>query len=275
MHAQVLNNSESEPQALLHSTNLVGIPTSLLASTRFNESPVELHIAGTISSAQGLFHALEDVKDHTNAGDMFQRYMHDVFGDNQPRFQNTVETRRYKNSYLRLIQDWGMDSNNAQAAVLKGWVESRFGLYPTYHKHAITSLYDKVWIQYLTSKMHSRYHNNCIYMQLDLLYEFCQWFIKRFEMPARKFITLYRGVNALEKHCAHNLTHKRHKIIRFNNLTSFTDNVETAGEFGDYVLKVSIPVVKLVFFNQLLPEHALRGESEYLAIGGFYKVELI
>ena len=33
-------------------------------------------------------------------------------------------------SYLKLLQGWGLDSNSAAGAVLKGWVESRFGIVP-------------------------------------------------------------------------------------------------------------------------------------------------
>jgi len=65
-----------------------------------------------------------------------------------------------------------LDSNNAQGAVFKGWVESRFGLFPTYHKENIAGFFSKSWITYIEEKMNSRYHNNCIYMQLDLLYDF-------------------------------------------------------------------------------------------------------
>ncbi|MDD1631991.1 MAG: NAD(+)--dinitrogen-reductase ADP-D-ribosyltransferase, partial [Methylococcaceae bacterium] len=31
----------------------------------------------------------------------------------------------------------------------------------------------------------------------------------------------------------------------------------------------------LVFFNELLPRHALHGESEYLVIGGDYRVKVL
>jgi ADP-ribosylglycohydrolase len=62
-----------------------------------------------------------------------------------------------------------LDSNNAQGAVFKGWVESRFGLFPTYHKQHIASFISKDWIMSIEEKMNSRYHNNCIDMQLDLL----------------------------------------------------------------------------------------------------------
>jgi NAD+--dinitrogen-reductase ADP-D-ribosyltransferase len=38
-----------------HSTNLIGLATTCIASHGFNENPQPLHIAGTRESASGLF----------------------------------------------------------------------------------------------------------------------------------------------------------------------------------------------------------------------------
>jgi NAD+--dinitrogen-reductase ADP-D-ribosyltransferase len=207
-------------------------------------------------------------------GQLFQAYMCDVFDfDNVDKQIDSFGRRRFRNSYLSLIQDWGLDSNNAQGAVLKGWVESRFGLFPTFHKQVISSFMSQEWLTYLEEKMHSRYHNNCIYMQLDLLYEYCQWVISRFHLPARTHKTLYRGVNNLGEEFTPLATPKD-KIVRFNNIVSCTDNRNIASEFGAYILEMEVPMVKLVFFNDLLPHHALHGESEYLLIGGDYQVKI-
>ena len=35
---------------------------------------------------------------------------------------------------LVLLQGWGLDANGPAGAVLKGWVESRFGIVPIFHK---------------------------------------------------------------------------------------------------------------------------------------------
>lgn len=258
-----------------HSTNLVGLSTDLIGSALFNDYPQPLHIAGTRESACGLFDLLAKQTTPEACGQAFQDYMCVVFGfDAEQRLANdTSGRRRYRNSYLRLLQDWGMDSNHAQAAVFKGWVESRFGLFPTFHKQSITGFGTKAWIGYIEEKMNSRYHNNCIYMQLDLLYEYCQWIIERFGIPAASHKTLYRGIDCLDD-CMIEHQNKHEKIVRFNNLVSFTDSPSTAGEFGSFILKTEVPVVKLIFFNDLLPHHALRGEAEYLAIGGAYRVRV-
>lgn len=266
-----------DPSRYGHSTNLIGIATDCIAHHRFNENPLPLHIAGARESAPGLFEQLNRQTSIEVCGEIFQNYMCVVFGfETEQRLrEDAVGRRRYRNSYLRLIQDWGMDSNNAQGAVFKGWVESRFGLFPHFHKQQISSFMNSAWITYIEEKMNSRYHNNCIYMQLDLLYEYCQWIIERFQVPAATHKTLYRGVNGLEEHCIILDQDKTHKIVRFNSLVSFTDRPSIASEFGAYILEVEVPMVKLVFFNELLPRHALRGEAEYLVIGGDYRVNVL
>jgi NAD+---dinitrogen-reductase ADP-D-ribosyltransferase len=259
-----------------HSTNLIGIATACIAHHEFNQYPQPLHISGTRESAPSLFLQLAEQTTAEACGRLFQDYMCVVFGfDAEQRLSNDASgRRRYRNSYLRLIQDWGLDSNNAQGAVLKGWVESRFGLFPNFHKQPLASFMDKDWITYIEEKMNSRYHNNCVYMQLDLLYEYCQWIVERFHFPAATHKTLYRGVNALDEHCIVADEDKHHKIVRFNSLVSFTDSGNIASEFGAYILEVEVPMVKLVFFNELLPHHALHGEAEYLVIGGDYRVKV-
>jgi len=230
-----------------HSTNLIGLATAFIASHIFNDNPKPLHICRHRESAPGLFEQLARESTHAECGRIFQDYMCVVFGfETEQRLLNDHSgRRRYRNSYLRLIQDWGLDSNNAQGAVFKGWVESRFGLFPTYHKQHITSFISKDWTRYIEEKMNSRYHNNCIYMQLDLLYEYCQWIIERFQFPAATHKTLYRGVNALDDWVVHD--EKQYKIVRFNNVVSFTDRRSIASEFGAYILEVEVPMVKLFF----------------------------
>lgn len=259
-----------------HSTNLIGLSSAFIASHSFNENPQPLHIAGTRETASGLFEKLNEQSLCSECGRIFQDYMEVVFGFEveQRMHDDHLGRRRYRNSYLKLIQGWGLDSNNAQGAVLKGWAESRFGLFPIFHKQHLDSFLGKPWMTYLEEKMNSRYHNNCIFMQLDLLYEYCQWVIARFHFPAETHKRLYRGVDTLDEPLLIEDSDKQHKIVRFNNIVSFTDRRSIASEFGAYILEVEVPMVKVVFFNELLPHHALRGEAEYLVIGGDYRVKL-
>lgn len=255
---------------------MVGIPTSLLAHAEFNEHPSPLHIHGTREANSGLFGMLGATEHLAHAGSTFQDYMSLVFGfeEEQQRGTDAQGRRRFRSSYLRLLQDWGFDSNNPQGAVLKGWVESRFGLFPTFHKAPLHGFSTAAWMAYVEEKMNSRYHSNCIFLQLDLLYEFCQWAVVRFGNPGTRHLVLYRGANRLDELRLASGNTCKEGIIRLNNIVSFTDRRETAGQFGKYILETRVPVVKLLFFNDLLIHHPLRGEAEYLAIGGDYRVTI-
>jgi NAD+--dinitrogen-reductase ADP-D-ribosyltransferase len=254
-----------------HSTNLVGVPTGLLASVSYNDFPIPLGISGTRESHRSLFERLNKVDDAAEAGRIFQDYMVVLFDLEHQREKD--ESRRFRSSYLRLLKDWGFDSNSPAAAVMKGWVESRFGLFPTYHKAPIRRFNSPAWIQYMEQKMSSRFNNNTIFMQFDLLYEFCQWSLQRFHTVGKKHMLLYRGANDLREHQLVQQIDKRTAIVRLNNLVSFTPQRGIADEFGDTIMAAEVPVTKILFFNDLLPEHPLRGEAECLVIGGDYRVK--
>jgi len=63
----------------------------------------------------------------------------------------------------------------------------------------------------------------------------------------------------------------RRPRLLLNNLNSFTGQRERADEFGDYILTVRVPTPLIVCYCGLLPG-ALRGEDEYLVLGGVYDV---
>ena len=63
------------------------------------------------------------------------------------------------------------------------------------------------------------------------------------------------------------------KIVLLNNVSSFSRSRERAGEFGDSILGVDVPLPKLAFFSELLPG-MLKAEDEYVVIGGLYRVRL-
>jgi NAD+---dinitrogen-reductase ADP-D-ribosyltransferase len=259
-----------------HSTNLVGLSTGLLASVLYNEQPSPLHIAGVREMNPDLFVMLSQAVDIADAGDGFNSYMRAMFAlDPEQREQvgrGSSTPRHYRSSYLRLLKGWGYDSNGPEGAVLKGWVESRFGIFPTFHKEAIDRIAGPAWTTYVEQKMSSRFHNNAIYVQLDLLYEFCQWALAHFAATGSTHVTLYRGVNGFDEHPIVARIDKRRCILRLNNLTSFSSDRGVADCFGDTILTVRVPVPKILFFNRLLAAHPLKGEGEYLVIGGDYRV---
>ena len=257
-----------------HSTNLVGVPTGVLASAAYNDHPVPLRIAGVREMYRSLFEMLDQAESVDEAADVFQGYMGVVFGLDLEQHEKNAkgDRRRFRSSYMRLLRGWGFDSNSAEGAVLKGWVESRFGLFPTFHKGPIDRVSGPAWVTYIEEKMSSRFHNNSIHGQLDLLYEFCQWSLGRFFQVGQRHLTLYRGVNDFAEHQLVEQIDKRTSVVRINNLVSFTDNREVADQFGDYILEARVPTTKVLFFNRLIPQAPLKGESEYMIIGGDYTI---
>ena len=258
-----------------HSTNLVGRSSDWLASCDFNNSPAPLHIWGVCETNPSLFAMLERARDLAEAGQAFFAYMMAMFGlDPEQLVATSGAKRRYRSSFVRLIEGWGIDSNGPEGAVLKGWVESRFGVCPSFHREIIERVSSRAWATYVEEKMSSRFHNNAIWPQLDILFEFCQWAIARFAFPGATHLTLFRGVNDFDEHWIVERTGKREAVIRLNNLVSFSGDRDVAGCFGDRILEARVPLCKIVFFNGLTPSPLLSGEREYLAIGGDFQVRV-
>lgn len=270
-------NHDEQPHTW-YTTNLIGVPATLLCGTEFNAHPVALHIVGTREAHAGLFALLATSRDQPEASEMFEHYLSLAFGlQPEPAPASPAEARRWRASYLKLLQGWGGDSNGPAGAVLKGWVESRFGIVPLFHKARLERFPSDAWVAYLEEKVASRFHNNCIYQQLDLLYEFGQWVLQRFKpFGDGQHAVLWRGVTRCDEQVVSGTLKRpgtRHLTLRLNNIVSFATSAAHAECFGDWILRVKVPLVKLLYYPGLLSGSHLSGEGEVLAIGGDYEVE--
>ena len=252
-----------------HSTNSVGRASDWLASAAFNDSPAPLQIWGVVETNRSLFAMLERAGDLAEAGEAFSRYMLAAFGEPEPR-----DKGGFRLSFRRLIAGWSFDSNGPEGAVLKGWVESRFGLTPSFHKQVIAEASSGAFAAYVRETMSSRFHDNAIWPQLDLVFEFCQWAVARFAFPGKTHLMLYRGINGFDEHRIVERMGKREAVIALNNLVSFTSDRDVAGCFGDMILTARVPLCKLVYFSGLLCAPQLKGEGEHIAIGGDFRVRV-
>ena len=275
-----MDDEQEQPQHW-YSTNLVGVPAPVLASAAFNAHPQPLHIAGVRESHRGLFALLARTADLSEAREVFVHYVSVAFGLQPPgpdeaRALGHAERRRWRSSWRQLLQGWGMDSNSPAGAVLKGWVESRFGLVPAYHHAPLRRFPSAEWVRYLEEKAASRFHGNNIQQQLDLLYEFCQWALQRFGLAQRgaapRWLTLWRGSNQCEEQLVGGALRGPRCLLRLNNLVSFSVSADDAGCFGDHVFEAQVPAAKIVVFPGLLPGQVLQGEQEVLALGGTYEM---
>lgn len=233
-----------------------------------------MEIQGVKESNRFLFEKLAAIPSRQERALLFNDYMSVKFHLHHWQEQESDSARTsIRNSYLRFLKGWKIDSNSLAGAVLKRWVESRMGIWPTYHNGRIDDINSEAYFNYSVDVMKGSAQTSAIQSQLDLLYEFGQFELAR-TYPAVNAITLYRGTHDAEEYDILDTIGKREQIVRMNNLVSFTNEEERAWEFGRTVWKTTVPLCKIFFYTDLLPG-ILRGEDEYVIIGGEYRVQRI
>jgi NAD+--dinitrogen-reductase ADP-D-ribosyltransferase len=247
-------------------------PPWVIASPRFNRHPLPLEIQGVRRAHQSFFSRLESLADPAGRQRCFRDYIDLVFQTGKWRRKTTPLGRRsFRNSYLRFLRGWMLDASSAEGAVLKGWVESRFGLPPVFHAGRIEGIDSREYLLYLAERMRESARANAVESQFDLLYEFVQDELRR-RHPGVPAFTLYRGVKNLGDYRVIGEAGENRVVLRLNNLNSFSSRLEHAWEFGSCVLVAEVPGSKIFFRADLLPGVLPRREEESLVIGGDYEV---
>lgn len=244
----------------------------VLASDSFNVAPRPLHIAGVREANRHFFRKLETIENARRRGEVFHEYLDVTFALHQWEDYQGKARSSLRNSYIRFLRGWGLESNSIEGAVMKSWVQSRFGISPTFHRGLLNHVGGEEDQRFAFDRMKGSQKTNAIFSQLDLLYEFCQYEWQR-RWPDTETLTLFRGTNDPEEHPVISRREKRESCVRLNNLVSFTSDREKAWEFGSTVWSSTVPYSKIVFFSGLLPDSLLKGEDEYLVIGGHYWVK--
>ncbi|MDP1633252.1 MAG: NAD(+)--dinitrogen-reductase ADP-D-ribosyltransferase [Gallionellaceae bacterium] len=253
--------------------NRCNLPADIPGGLTFQRSPVALELDGVAQFHRGLFALLDKIDDAKERADAFTMHMNAAFYLDEPEqagYSSKATHKRQTADYLRMVRGWSFDADGREGAALKGWVESRFGLLPRHHGGQIRDLSGVAYRRYLEMRATALYGTNALEAQFDLLYTYCQYELARLH-PNETHLTLYRGVNRLNEHETLATLDNKHRVVLFNNLSSFTANRERASEFGDYLLAASIPLSKIFFYTELLPS-LLRGEDEHTVIGGMYHV---
>lgn len=261
--------------------NRCNLPVDVLGDLSFQSYPKPLYIDGIAELHKRFFQELDKESNANLRAQMFMKYMAAHFRLDtldEAGYDTAISVDRSRANYLRIFRGWFFDSDSIEGAVIKSWVESRFGLIPRYHQSPIHSINDAAYAQYLSTSSRGLYNTNALAAQLDLLYSYCQYELSR-RFPGEKSLVLYRGqtnLQSLEKLEFHQPS-KRSKTsitLLLNNISSFTSESERAGEFGDVVIRVVVPFAKLLFFNGLMPG-IMTSEREYAVIGGVYDVEMV
>jgi NAD+--dinitrogen-reductase ADP-D-ribosyltransferase len=256
------------------SFNNCNLPPWVIASRHFNENPQTLEIQGVKEGNRFLFEKLAAIASQEERALVFNDFMSVKFQLHHWQGQTDTARKSIKNSYLRFLRGWMMDSNSVEGAVLKRWVESRMGITPTYHRARISDIHSRTYFDFSVDVMKGSARTNAIQSQLDILYEYCQFELVR-KYPHTLTISLYRGTYDASEHDVIEQVGKREQIVRLNNLVSFTSDEERAWEFGSTVWEAVVPLSKIFFFNDLLPGSIMKGEGEYLVIGGEYRVRQV
>ena len=256
------------------SFNNCNLPPWVIASRHFNENPQPLEIQGVKDGNRFLFEKLTGIDSADERALVFNDFMSVKFQLHHWQDHTDTAKKSIKNSYLRFLRGWMMDSNSVEGAVLKRWVESRMGITPTYHRDRISDIHSEAYFNFSVDVMRGSARTNAIQSQLDILYEYGQFELTR-KYPNTSFITLFRGTYDASEHDIIEQTGKREQIVRLNNLVSFTSDEERAWEFGSTVWAVQVPLCKIFFYNELLPGSIMKGEGEYLVIGGEFRVRQI
>lgn len=271
------------PKSVRLPINRCNLPASILGGLTYQRAPAALAIDGVAALHRPLFELLDEIEAAAERSQRFVGYMEAHFRLSHPEEAGLTAHQpksRARASYLRVVRGWAFDPDGREAAVLKGWVESRFGLMPRHHGDSLREPGSPAWQRYVEMRAAGLYGTNALEAQLDLLYAYCQYELTR-QFPQRSHIRLYRGVNRLSDHeiIADGDVHSGpeansfDKVVLLNNISSFSRSRERAGEFGDSILSVDVPLPKLAFYSQLLPG-MLKAEDEYVVIGGLYRVRL-
>lgn len=246
------------------------LPPWITASPEFQANPQPLEIDGARATDRRLFALLATTADPEQRGAIFHDYVSVKFRLHEWNQHQASARASLRHSYIRFLANWGVDSNGHAGAVLKAWVESRFGLRATYHR-GVLAQDSAAREHYAADRMKGAAQTMGVAMQFDLLYTFCQDELRR-RHPDRTHLTLYRGTHDPEEYAVRDAAAADAALIRLNNLSSFTSDAEIAWEFGSSVWEVRVPLAKVVFFSGLLPRHLLEGENEFLVLGGEYRV---
>ena len=267
----------SLPAFARSSLNRCNLPAVILGSHTYQQHPLPLTIDCVQALHGDFFRALQAIHSGDERALHFRQYMCSAFllgkSEEAGFVPNTTVIRRDKADYLRLLRGWMFNSDGIEAAVMKRWVESRFGLLTLNHHGLISDNGSASYEAYQADYVRGLYNSNALEAQLDMLYSYCQQELQR-RWPGRTHWLLYRGVNHIDEHNNLGVLGEGQHLLLLNNLNSFSCDRDLSDTFGDVILQTRIPVTKLLYFPELLTG-VLQGEGEYLVLGGVYETTII
>jgi len=267
------NGGASLPPYARLPINRCNLPAIILGGLTFQRFPTPLHLDSVAELHADLFRRLERIAGKAERAAAFCDYLtvHFCLEQLEEAGLSELSKSRANANWMRILRGWSFNADGREGAVLKGWIESRFGLLARFHGEALRDFSGPAYLRYQEMRSAGLYGTNALEGQLDLLYAYGQYEFGR-TSPGAKHLELYRGINRIDAHEVLAGGTSR-QVVLFNNMASFTASRERAGEFGDCILATRVPLAKIFFSCELLPR-ALKGEDEYLVIGGVYDVAI-
>lgn len=245
-----------------HSDRRVGVDAARLASAAYNDNPEPMRISGVREAHQRLFGALPRLALSSERARFLHGYMRETFG--------AAANLSAKAAHLRYLLGWMLDSNSREGAALKGWVQSRFGLVPTWHRGRLNE--DSAALKGFEAGLGQALRlDPRAFDMFDVIYEFAQY---ELAMLPYSHIVLYRGTGHLTGQLGIMEKGATRRVVTFNCLNSFTREFERAWEFGDRVLEARIPLTKVFFDDSIFKTGIVTGEEEVIVLGGEFEVGL-
>jgi NAD+--dinitrogen-reductase ADP-D-ribosyltransferase len=277
------NETTTLPRYARLPINRCNLPAVILGSLTFQHYPTRIQLDSVAELHADLFRRLDKFPRKAERASAFCDYLTVRFCLEQLEEAglSAHSKQRAKANWMRVLRGWSFDSDGREGAILKGWVESRFGLLPRFHGQPLRDFTSPTYLRYQEMRSAGLYGTNALESQLDLLYAYSQYEYQREVNESTETVAsplpghsleLYRGINRLAEHEVLAGEGKR-QVVLFNNLVSFTASRERASEFGDYILTAQVPKAKIFFNCDLLPG-VLKGEDEHLVIGGVYDITL-
>lgn len=263
--------------------NRCNLPAAVLGSIEFQQHPSKLELDGIQVFHGKWFAKLASIDNARVRAERFMAYVDLAFRLATPEylgFEPNGPEKRLHATCFRMIRGWSFDSNGPEAAVLKGWVESRFGLRARYHNGWLGEPYGELHSSYALLSAIGTWGTAGLESQLDLLYMYCQREFSLAECPAEPpcdtiaRLKLFRGIGHLSELEVIRQISQTRMVVLLNNLSSFTSERERAEEFGRLIVEVHVPTSKVFFHNRLIP-HLLTGEDEFMVIGGLYEATVL
>ena len=259
------------------SLNRCNLPAVVLGGCTYQQYPAPLSIDCVAELHREFFQNIETILSPNERIVHFRQYMCSAFllgkSEEAGFTPESQRKKRQKVDYLRLLRGWMFNPDGVEGAVMKRWVESRFGLLTLNHRGLLGDFDSVAYRQYQADYVSGLYNTNALESQLDLLYTYCQYELAR-QWPGKTHWQLYRGVNDIKNHSHLGNKTDIQRSLLLNNLNSFSSDRHFCETFGDVILDVQVPLSKLIYFPELLTG-VLKGEFEYLVIGGVYQATII